>query len=79
MDESTVSSMLACPLPPSFLDTYSLSTSSVIIIIIWKSLQGIGCHQVLLTLCLHYLNLDLSIYLKTQQRGSVRQRNLFKL
>ena len=33
MDASTVSSMLACPLPPSFLDTYSLSTSSIIIII----------------------------------------------
>ena len=29
MDASTVSSMLASPLPPSFLDTYSLSTSSL--------------------------------------------------
>ena len=28
MDMSTLSSMLACPLPPSFLDTYSLSTLS---------------------------------------------------
>ena len=29
MDASTVSSMLASPLPPSFLDTYSLSTWSL--------------------------------------------------
>ena len=29
MDVSTLSSMLASPLPPSFLDTYSLSTSSL--------------------------------------------------
>ena len=29
MDVSTVSSMLASPLPPSFLDTYYLSTSSL--------------------------------------------------
>ena len=29
MDASTVSLMLASPLPPSFLDTYSLSTSSL--------------------------------------------------
>ena len=29
MDASTVSSMLASPLPPSFLDTYNLSTSSL--------------------------------------------------
>ena len=29
MDASTVSSMLASPLPHSFLDTYSLSTSSL--------------------------------------------------
>ena len=29
MDASTMSSMLASPLPPSFLDTYSLSTSSL--------------------------------------------------
>ena len=28
MDVSTLSSMLASPLPPSFLGTYSLSTSS---------------------------------------------------
>ena len=29
MEASTVSSMLASPLPPSFLDIYSLSTSSL--------------------------------------------------
>ena len=29
MDVSTLSSILACPLPPSFLGTYSLSTSSL--------------------------------------------------
>ena len=29
IDESTLSSMLVSPLPPSFLDTYSLSTSSL--------------------------------------------------
>ena len=29
MDASTVSLMLASPLPPCFLDTYSLSTSSL--------------------------------------------------
>ena len=29
MDASAVSSMLASPLPPSFLDTYSRSTSSL--------------------------------------------------
>ena len=29
MDVSTLSSMLASPLPPSFLGTYSLSTSSL--------------------------------------------------
>ena len=77
MDASTVSSMLASPLPPSFLDTYNLSTSylgcnALCMVISFLVLWSICLSSSLSLLSLFYFVLDsrfLKILLRVFTQG----------